>query len=274
MSSHKRQTGSTLIELVISVAIAALLLTGLQQLLSTGLTTKELAEQKTDLARQGRFAMSRMVHAARGSQRLLIPLADNPATAYAENFRAQSVPASPPQSGSVLDTAVLAVTLRTDQDMDANGIFDGDNDGDGLFDEDLPADAHNDGVPGIRGVDDDGDGDESSDYAESDDAINLLDDDGDGRIGEDWYDPVVFYLNGSTLVERRAVPWDENSDGSTDGQDYVESSIADKVTLLQFERIPAALGQAQEVEITLALGSAEESSVSLNTRVRIGAVHE
>lgn len=323
MSIRNTQSGYTLIELVISMTIAAMLLTGLQQLLGTGLATKELAEEKADLARQGRFAMARMVDAVRGGERLLIPLADNPATTYAENVRSETVPASTPQTGSSLDTAVLAVTLRTDQDMDANGIFDADNDGDGHFDEDLPADTDNDGEPGIRDFDDDGDGvvslsppgddDESNDLAQSDDPVNGLDDDGDGSvdedpgadnnddaapgivgvdddndgsidegdvadddedglIDEDWYDPVVFYLNGSTLVERRAVPWDENSDSTIDGQDYVESDIADDITLLQFERIAVAPGQPQLVEITLILGTG--NSISLNTRVRVGAIHE
>ena len=40
----------------------------------------------------------------------------------------------------------------------------------------------------------------------------MNDDDEDGQDDEDWFDPVVFYLQGSALIERRAVPWDENGD--------------------------------------------------------------
>ncbi len=324
MTGRFVQAGYTLVELVVSVAIAAMLLTGLQQLLDVGMSAMEMAEERTDLARQGRFAMARMVTAVRGSDRLLIPLADNPATDYDENVREQTVPASPPQGSSTLATAVLAVTISRAQDMDANGIPDADNDGDGRFDEDLPADTQNDGKPGIRDFDDDGNGfkddvlspagddDESNDWSQSEDPINGVDDDGDGSVDEDpgadnngdsapgiagvdddvdgtidegdvadddedgqsdedWFDPVVFYLQGSALIERRTVPWDENADSAVTGQDFVESTIADNVTLLRFERVPPSGGQ-QLVDIMLTLTGSEGTAINLNTRVRLGGL--
>ncbi len=324
MTGRFVQVGYTLVELVISVAIAAMLLTGLQQLLGVGMSAMEMAEKRTDLARQGRFAMARMATAVRGSDRLLIPLADNPATDYDENVREQTVPASPPQGSSTLATAVLAVTIARAQDMDANGIPDADNDGDGRFDEDLPADTQNDGKPGIRNFDDDGNGtkddvvspagddDESNDGSQSEDPINGVDDDGDGSVDEDpgadsngdaapgiagvdddvdgntdegavadddedgqsdedWFDPVVFYLQGSVLIERRTVPWDENSDSVVTGQDFVESTIAENVTLLRFERVPPSGGQ-QLVDIMLTLTGSDDAAINLNTRVRLGGL--
>ena len=197
MSPRAAQAGYTLIELVVSIGIAAMLLTGLQQLLGVGIETMEVVEERTEQARQARFALSRMVDAVHQSDRLLIPLSNNPATTFDENVREQTVPASPPQSGSTLASAVLAVTLSPTQDMDGDGIADADNDGDGRIDEDLPADIQNDGKAGIRDFDDDGNGvkdfllspsgddDESNDFSQSEDPINGMDDDGDGSIDED-----------------------------------------------------------------------------------------
>lgn len=324
MIARSSQSGYTLVELVISMGIAALLLTGLQQLLSNGITTMELVDKRTDLARQARFAMARMVDSVRNTDRLLIPLANNPATTFDENVREQTVPASPPQSGSTLATAVLAVTLNRSLDIDGNGIFDADNDGDGRFDEDLPADAQYDNKAGIRDFDDDGNGvtdfwlspagddDESNDLSQSEDMINGIDDDGDGSIDEDpgadnngdgapgiagedddgdgsvdegsandddedgqsdedWLDPVVFYLQGSALIERRVVPWDEDGGGLVSGLDFVESTLAVNVTLLRFERIPPSGAQQQLVDITLTLAEPSGETISLNTHVRVGA---
>lgn len=325
MIARSAESGYTLIELVISMGIAALLLTGLQQLLGTGMAATEVVDERTDLARQARFAMARMVDSVRNTDRLLIPLANNPATTFDENLREQTVPASPPQSGSTLATAVLAVTVNPTHDIDGNGVPDVDNDGDGLLDEDLPADTQNDGKAGVRDFDDDGNGiidfllspsgddDESSDLAQSEDTFNGLDDDGDGSVDEDpgadnngdgapgiagvdddgdgsidegnvadddedgltdedWYDPVVFYLSGSMLMERRAVPWDENADSAVNGQDFVESNIADNVTLLRFERVTGTvIGQQQRIDITVTLTEPSGETISLNTRVRVGA---
>jgi len=324
MNSRLRQAGYTLLELIFSMAIAALLLAGLHEVLGIGVSATDVVDERTDLARRGRFAMSRMVDAVRDGDRLLIPLADNPATDFDESVREQTVPPSPPQGSSLLATAVLAVTLSRSQDMDADGIPDADNDGDGRFDEDLPADTQNDGMAGVRDFDDDGNGvadfwlapagddDESDFLTQSEDALNGVDDDGDGSIDEDpgadnnddgapgisgvdddgdggidegdvadddedgqsdedWYDPVVFYLSGSAVVERRAVPWDENGDSTVNGQDFVESVLADNVTLLRFERVASTGGQAQLVDITLTIANPDGESISLKARVRLGA---
>lgn len=324
-ASRKKEIGYTVIELLISLVVAALLLTGLQQLLTNSLSVLDAVEENTDLTRQARFAMSRMVEAVRAGDKLLIPQADMPGTPLSENVRGQTFPASPPQAGSTLDTAVLAITIDPQQDMNRDGVADADNDGDGQIDEDLPADNANDGKPGIRDFDDDGNGttdfflspaaddDESNDFSADEDPANGIDDDGDGsvdedpgadvngdgapgvagvdddgdnvtdegdindddedgQVDEDWYDPVVFYLNGATLVERRVVPWDENTDSIVNGQDFVESEIASNVSLLRFERLaPATAEHRQLVDISLTLTDASGESISLSTRVRLGA---
>jgi type II secretory pathway pseudopilin PulG len=323
MNRRVMQIGHTLVELLISMAIAAMLLGGLWQLLGIGTSAMTVVDERTDLARQARFAMSRMLSAVSDSHRLLIPLADNPATDFDENIRVQTIPASPPQGSSTLATAVLAVTMSRSIDIDSNGVFDADNDGDGRFDEDLPADTHNDGKAGIRDFDDDGNGvtdfwfspagddDESNDLSQSEDAFDGVDNDGDGNIDEDpsadnngdsapgvagvdddgdgnidegaiadddedgqsdedWFDPIVFYLQGSSLIERRAVPWDENGDSNVNGQDFVESTLVGDVTLLRFERIAGTALQQQLVDVTLTIAEPNGEQISLNAQIRLG----
>ncbi|MBT8143240.1 MAG: prepilin-type N-terminal cleavage/methylation domain-containing protein [Gammaproteobacteria bacterium] len=145
-----------------------------------------------------------------------------------------------------------------DNEDDLNGI---DSDNDGSIDEDPSSDWNDDNAPGIAGVDDDGDGlvDEGSDS----------DDDEDGQSDEDWLDPVVFYLEGSELVERSAFPHDFTGNGSIDGRDFVEATLVERVSMFRVERIVAP--RAILVDITLELSEPDGLSVRLNTRVRVGA---
>lgn len=138
----------------------------------------------------------------------------------------------------------------------------GDNDTDSSIDEDPPGDLNNDNAPGIAGVDDDGDGqiDEGSD----------LDDDEDGSTDEDWYDPVVFYLSGSNLIERQAFPYDISGNGSIDGRDFMEVVIAENVSYFRVERISRPTARSVLVDITLELTSSNGDIISLNTRIRAG----
>jgi prepilin-type N-terminal cleavage/methylation domain-containing protein len=141
-----------------------------------------------------------------------------------------------------------------------NGI---DDDGDGIIDEDPGADINGDGCAGICGVDDDADGnvDEGA----------TADDDEDGSSDEDWYNPVVFYLVGGTLMQRTPVPWDENGSGSVTGEDFIAESIAENVTRLRVERVPQGGDRSQLIDLTLELTSpATGEVVSLHTQVRVG----
>lgn len=140
-----------------------------------------------------------------------------------------------------------------------NGI---DDDGDGSIDEDPSADNNGDGAPGVAGFDDDGDG--NIDEGDTDD------DDEDGLVDEDWLDPLVYYLQGTNLIERRTVPWDTSGDNVATGRDFVESVIAENVTLLEFECLLPATGEHQRIVISLTLTDAEGESVSLSTTVRVG----
>ena len=198
MTPTSRHAGFTVLELLISLVLAALLLTAMAGLVDTAMTTRDDTRRGNDALQDARFAMQRMVTAVRGTDRLLLPLADNPNTNWREHIREQTMPASAPEGSSTLATAVLAVTLDPTLDIDEDGIADADNDSEGRVDEDVSGDSTNDGASGIVGIDDDGDGDvdeldatssvndNDEDGTKSDDALNGIDDDGDGSIDEDW----------------------------------------------------------------------------------------
>ena len=317
MNSANRSRGFTVVELLVALAIAALLLTAMAGLVDTALQTRDDTRRGSDAWQDARFAMQRMVEATRTTGRLLLPLADNPNTNWREHVREQTIPASPPEGDSTFATAVLAVTLAPTLDVDEDGIADADNDGDGQVDEDIGNDHTFDGASGIIGIDDDGDGtvdepepgsvdkDNDEDGSATEDHIDGMDNDGDGAVdedhqqdmnrdnapgvlgidddgdgsidegnnsdddeddlrNEDWYDPVVFFLSGSNLVERRP-----NFD-PVDGTDFTEYVIAGNVTHFRVERIPDTGKRAVLVALTLEITPPAGNPVSVSTRVRVG----
>lgn len=149
--------------------------------------------------------------------------------------------------------------LNSSNEDPADGV---DNDGDNNIDEDSPADMNNDGAPGIAGVDDDGDG--AIDEGSNDD------DDEDGQNNEDWIDPVVFYMQGGSIIERIPVPWDENANGSVTGEDYVETVLTENVSRFRVERIALGTDRNTTVELTLEITPPDGEMFSLTTRARVG----
>ena len=142
-----------------------------------------------------------------------------------------------------------------------NGL---DDDGDATTDEDPDNDVNLDGCPGVCGVDEDGDGlvDESV----------AGDDDEDGVSDEDWLNPVVFYLDNGTLMQRSPVPWDESGSGGVNGRDFVAEVLAENVSRMRIERLPLAGARAVQVVLILELADpVTGDAVSLETRVRIGS---
>lgn len=212
--------GFSLLELTISIAIAAIILASLSS------TTGEISALQTRATagqaqlQQLEFALQRMQHAVTNSNRLLLPQHDNPNTDYTEHSREQSVPAGSPVAGTTLATAVLAVALNPTSDLDQDGTPDADNDGDGLIDEDWPNDTTNDGQAGIVGLDDDGDGSVDEGFSggpnddengfSNDDPVNLIDDDNDGSVDEDSNND----MNGDSEPGIAGV--DDDGDGNTD----------------------------------------------------------
>jgi len=190
-SRFKCQQGVTLLELLMVVAISALLIAGMQGLIGTGLNAESSTRTQNNTMQQARFAMQSMVNAVSGTRRLLLPLGENPATAWSESVR-----------------NVLAVTLDPRIDRDQDGWADANNDKDYLdvnnngtrdlgeperVDEDFSNDSNDDNAPGISGIDDDGDGnideggtfDNDEDGFEYEDGQNHVDDDDDGSVDED-----------------------------------------------------------------------------------------
>ncbi|MDJ0807909.1 MAG: type II secretion system protein [Gammaproteobacteria bacterium] len=320
----KRNQGISYVEIMLTVTIAGIIMLALMGVVNTASMTSDTVRSRNDLIQQARFALNRMVDMTSRSHRLLLPLNDNPATNWPENIREQTIPPSPPIGDSSFATAVLAITLPYDIDLDQDGIPDADDDGDGLFDEDLPNDNHHDFTPGIIGIDDDGDGavDEGADWAEDDedgseneDPLDGIDNDGDGSIDEDApsdmnndgcsgicgvddnsngsiddsdsddddedsggfddpYDPVVYYLNGSNLIERLPARWDTDGisvpNGPVDGRDFIEVTIAENITRFYVERLQIS---NTRVSIDLILELTDPVSgetVSLQTTVRVG----
>ena len=300
MQSRRRvQGGMTLIEMLLALAIAGFLVAGLAGTVGQTLDAWSATRARLDVVEQAHFALERMERAVRGSPQLVLPLAENPATAWSESSR-----------------DVLALVLDPRLDRDDDGFADADNDRDGRVDEDPPKDNNNDGKAGIEGIDDDGDGsvdegdqdDDDEDQSLDEDSVDGIDSDGDGAVDEDrhgdlnrdsapgvagidddgdgsvdesiltdddedkdqvpgnededWYDSVVFYLSSGSLVERFPNPH------ASDGTDYEEYTLAEGVTQFQVVRVPAPRGLL--VDITLELTDADGRAVSLATRVRVG----
>ena len=193
----QQHQGYTYVELMMAVMLAGMLVVGLSGVVGRALETHDAVHSKTDLAREASEALQRMAHTLSNSRRLILPLADNPNTDWPEHIREQTIPPSPPIGGSTFATAVLAVTLPAHVDLDHDGFPDADNDRDGRIDEDLGRDNNGDGVPGIRGIDDNGDGvadntadanpdsDNDEDGVGAEDKFDGIDNDADGSVDED-----------------------------------------------------------------------------------------
>lgn len=305
MCATRSHHGFTLVELLIALALSAMLFTGLGGLVGQAFNTRDTIHNNNDLTRQARFAMDQMARAVSTSPQLLLPFNDKLwSSTVEENIH-----------------NVLALKVDHVVDLDGDGIPDADDDGDGRFDEDPSGDVTNDGASGIYLIDDDVDGnideisnvesdDESTsinddpvDGVDDDDDQNLdedppgdinadgcpgvcgVDDDGDGSVDEssvlnddednlvdeDWINPVVFHLIGTQLIQRTPVPWDEDGDADIDGRDFVESVIADNVSQFRVERLSTNGERYVLVDLTLELTSPiTGENVSLNTRVRVG----
>lgn len=317
--SFSRQKGLSLLELLISIAIAGLLIAAISGVVGTALNAERGTRVQNDTLQQARFAMQRMVNAVSKTRYLMIPLGENPATVWKESER-----------------NVLSVTLDPTLDRNKDGWADANNDKDFLdvnnngsknvgeperIDEDLSNDSTNDGNTGIIGIDDNGDGiidtgsssnnDEDGTSLEDsigdwnndgvadddqdgsldedvqqdmnkddkpgiagkdddldgaiDEGVKIDDDDEDGLASEDWLDPVVFFLNGTTLMER--IP----NINPASGADYTEYPIADNVSQLLVKRIMGGNASTALVDITLTLTPPGVEPITLNTRIGVGS---
>lgn len=156
-------------------------------------------------------------------------------------------------------TSVNGIFIDNDEDgVNVEDVLDGvDNDQDGTIDEDMDADMNGDGKSGIVAVDDDLDG--------AIDEADPSDDDEDGAIDEDGFEALVFFLSGSTLMQR--IP---NLD-PVDGRDYGEYALADNVSQFQVVRSPGGNGTAHLVKIELTLSPPSNDPVTLQATMRVGS---
>lgn len=189
--AHFKQSGLSLLEVLIAVAMAGVLIAGISGVVRNALNAESYTRTQNDTLQQANFAMQQMVTAVGKTRRLMIPLGENPATAWKESER-----------------NVLAVTLDPTLDRNKDGWADANNDKDFLdvnnngsrnigeperIDEDLDKDHTNDGQSGIIGIDDNGNGvaddssknDNDEDSKTNEDSTNGIDDDLDGSIDED-----------------------------------------------------------------------------------------
>jgi type II secretory pathway pseudopilin PulG len=297
MMRRTRESGLTLVEVLGSLAIGALLFAALAGVALQSTRALEAATSSADVAQDAQFALDRMVDAVRASRKLLIPMPERAATAYSESQR-----------------NVLAVTLDPTLDRNGDGFPDVDNDRDGRIDEDADEDLTTDGAPGILGVDDDGDGtadegdsrDDDEDGASNEDGADGVDNDGDGlvdedpkadanddgkpgvrsfdddgdanvdegnsedddedgRKNEDWLDARVFRLVGTTLVERLPDP------GAANGTVFTERTIAVGVSDFRVGYFASAgAGLPPTLAISLTLAGAGGATATVDTRIRLG----
>ena len=293
--------GFTLVELLVTIVIASLIMVAIGRVVGETLYLYATTIARQELTREASFAMSRLTAAVRGAEYLFIPLDENPSTVWSESVRevlALSLnPAVDRDQDGVADAdddgdGLVDEDLKDDNNRDlaagivgiddnGDGIVDTmhsgdddedgvhgedpingiDDDNDGSIDEDTGDDMNNDGASGLVGIDDDGDGTIDED--------DLVDDDEDGKTNEDGYNPVVFFLSGTTLMERTPVTWDENGDATIDGLDFVENPVADNVSAFRVERLVKGARRKTLVDITLTLDSGGDS-ITLHTLTRVG----
>ena len=267
MKRQSKNTGFTLIELMISIVLGALIVSVLASVVSQFSDSRMVLQEHVQLTLDARFAMSRMTRAVRESRKLILPQPNKLGTDWRENVREETIPASPPEGSSTKATAVLAVSLSARVDLDADGFPDADNDRDGSLDEDYPADITFDASPGIYLIDDGGDGavDEGVKLEDDDeqlgvmdeDRINGLDDDDDGVIDEDPGadmngDNLPGYVgvddDGDGLIDE-GVAADDDEDGTAD-EDWLDAVVFYLQSDTLIERHPVPWDENLDTNVT------------------------
>ncbi len=184
--------GFTLVELLVAIGIFAMIAAGATALLTASLNAQNQGDSRVGLYWEGSMLMERMASALRNCTYLLIPNAHQPTR----------------------DFLAFSGIVNEDDDF----YFD-----DPLFpriDEDPDSDLTDDGLTGIGGVDDDGDGsvdenpkghyDNDEDGSLNEDPLDGIDNDEDGNVDEDPHQDV----NGDNLPGIALV--DDNGDGTVD----------------------------------------------------------
>ncbi len=258
-----KTAGMTLVELLVSMALISVVVVLVFQVAAAGLDAWSAGRAQSVLTAEGNFAMERMVRSVRETKWVFLPL----------DLSDPTDPLYPAQS--YFPSTVLAVSAGVDNDGDGAvdedpgddisgdnlpGIGNFDDDGDGLIDEGTGEDDDEDGLVNediLDGVDNDGDGRVDEDPVKNFFGIRGkkgIDDDGDGLKDEDPCDPLLFYLNGSNLMERHDVL------GVTTSETILAEHVAEFIVLRR--RVNGAV----LIDLHLLLSDGTEK-VELNTTV-------
>ena len=282
MLMSKKNSGLTLLELLVAMSIISLLAGVTSRVLATAIESWDYSRHQSEAMQSVCWALDRIVRKARGSNRLLLPLEgidpNHPphVLAFSAMIDTDGDSLIDEDPGADITGDGAAGILGIDDDGDgqidegpaADDDEDGyrffwwyqvdedlvngqDNDGDGFIDEDPAGDINGDGCSGVCGKDDNGNG-----LIDEGDA---KDDDEDGVINEDPIEYWVYYLDGSgNLMERYYT-----------GQADV---ILDRVTVFEVTRIES--GTASGVSLTVGVSTPDGEKICLNTKVYLkGIIH-
>jgi prepilin-type N-terminal cleavage/methylation domain-containing protein len=117
---RKDEQGLTLLELLISISILGIIVTGLYQALGTSISSYDIASNKQDLLAQARYAMERMIIFVQECDQIAVPDSETAQEVLRVNERLQ-------------DTYDNTADVYS---ADGDGLLDADNDGDGIVNED------------------------------------------------------------------------------------------------------------------------------------------
>jgi len=183
----------TLVEVIAAAVVLAAIAAVSSSLLVSILNTRQAIAEQDQLDRMAAIAILRIEEHIRETSQIYIP------------------------NGHDLTRGILAIGYRFDDDGD--GLFDEDatgaadavhgvqgfdDDGDGSIDEGPIADDDEDGIADedpLDGTDNDGDGLVDEDFPADMDGSGGNDDDNDGSTNEDPAPAIVYYLDGTNLME-------------------------------------------------------------------------
>ncbi len=264
------EKGLTLIELVIVIFIVSVMAAGLSELLFAGLLSSAENRARSELLDSANYALSRISGAVRETGSVLVPgnanavrdvLAisamidnDNDGLTDEDGGGGTGNDGQPGLSGfdddgdGNTDEGGAGMQLDDDEDgsSDEDSYGDGiDNDSDSNYDEEFIADMNGDGCPGVCFQDDDDDG--------SVDEGGAGDDDEDGASDEDPVDPLIYYVSGGALYEKKVV-WNPASGSNV----ITDTKLADDVTQFRVERLLGVNGKTV-VRVRIGLSSGKNS---------------
>ncbi len=240
-----RQTGFTLVEVIAaSVVMAAISLVSSTLLVSV-LRTREAVVAQHEMDRQAAIALMRIEEHTRETAAIYIP------------------------NGHDTTRPILAIGYRFDDDNDGlfdedaagaadadHGVAGFDDDGDGVVDEGNVADDDEDGAideDPVDGTDNDGDGLIDEDFGADMDGTGGNDDDSDGSTNEDGAEAIIYFLDGTNLME-----WHP---------DFGENVVARNVTSFAVTYEPAASLGSPAVTVQIQMLSYTGDTRTYRTRI-------